>query len=461
MHIISHRNRAFAAVLLGMAMAQLDGTVVVAALPTLARELDAGAAVVGVSAAYLLTVTIATPVLARLGDLYGRRIVTLGSITAFAAGSMACAAAPGIEALIAARALQGVGGSGLIVGAIAALGELFDKAELIRRQGWQTALFAVSALGGPSVGGLLTGGPGWRWIFLLNLPFCLLAFVLGARGLPGRVADRPRQRFDIRGSLLVAVAGTAVVALGSVEGLARSPLWTPLLLGVAVLAGAGFVVVQRRSVSPLIPPTVFADPVVARSVLVTALGGLALFGTFTYVSLVIAAGSGGDPARTGLLLTAMTAGQLAVSASFAVLARRWPRMVPWGRLGCGLGVLGLVLLAVSLHISGLAVLISGLALIGASFGLCASAYTLLGQSRAAMDVMGATMGAFSFARQAGGVLGVAVFGWLAVLVTGSLGKAGLTVVFAAAALIMLAAWCASPPSTDEAVTSSVWVSSGS
>ncbi|HEV7977310.1 MFS transporter [Amycolatopsis sp.] len=461
MHVITRRDRAFAAVLLGMAMAQLDGTVVVAALPTLARELDAGAAVVGVSAAYLLTVTIATPILARLGDLHGRRVVTLGSIAVFAAGSAACAVAPGIEALIAARAVHGVGGSGLIVGAIAALGELFDKAELIRRQGWQTALFAVSALGGPPVGGLLTGGPGWRWIFLLNLPLCVLAFVLGARGLPGRVADRPPRSFDVRGSLLVAVAGTAVVALGSVEGLARSPLWTPLLLGTAVLAGAGFVVVQRRSANPLIPPKVFADPVVARSVLVTALCGLALFGTFTYVSLVIAAGSDGDPARTGLLLTAMTAGQLAVSVSFAVLARRWPRMVPWGRLGCALGVVGLALLAVSPHVSGLATLIPGLALIGASFGLCASAYTLLGQSRAAIDVMGATMGAFSFARQAGGVLGVAVFGWLAVLVTGSLGKAGLTVVFAAAAFVMLAALCVSPRSAGEAVTSSSPVSSAS
>jgi MFS family permease len=460
MHAItpSRRNLAFVAVLLGMALAQLDMTVVVAALPALGRELGAGSAIIGVTGAYLLTVTVATPILGRLGDLYGRRAVFLGSITVFAAGSAACAAAPGIEALIVARAVQGIGGGGLIVGAISVLGELFGKAELIRRQGWQTALFAVSSLGGPPLGGLLAGGPGWRWIFLVNLPICLPALGFGARALPGAVGGGPRERFDLLGSLLVAVSGTAVVALGSVGGLARSPLWTPVLLAAAGLAGAGFVTVQRRSASPLIPPKVFADRVVTRSVLVTALSGLALFGTFTYVSLAIAAGSGGDPSRTGLLLTAMTAGQLAVSASFAVLARRWPRMVPWGRLGCAFGVAGLTSLALSTRIAGL---ISGLVLVGASFGLCTSAYTLLGQSRAARDVLGATMGAFSFARQAGGVLGAALFGWLAVLTTGSLDRAGLTVVFLAAALAMLGALLTSPRSGDEAVTPSQWASSGS
>jgi MFS family permease len=459
MHVITpHRHTlAFVAVLLGMSMAQLDTTVVIAALPALDRELGAGSAIIGVSGAYLLTVTVATPILGRFGDLYGRRVVFLGSIAVFAVGSAACAAAPGIEVLIAARALQGIGGSGLIVGAISALGELFDKTELIRRQGWQTTLFAVSSLGGPPLGGLLSSGPGWRWIFLLNLPVCLLALGFGARGLPG-AAGGTRERFDIRGSLLVAVAGTAVVALGSVGSLARSPLWTPLLLAVAVLSGAGFAAVQRRSASPLIPPKVFADRVVARSVLATALSGLALFGTFTYISLVIASVLGGDPARTGLLLTAMTAGQLAVSASFAVLARRWPRMVPWGRLGCALGVAGLTLLALSTQV---AVLIAGLVLVGASFGLCTSAYTLLGQSRAERDVLGSTMGAFSFARQAGGVLGAALFGWLAVLITGSLGRAGLTVIFLGAALAMVGAWLTSPRSGDEVVTPSERVSSGS
>ncbi|WP_246258319.1 MFS transporter [Amycolatopsis anabasis] len=452
------RELAFAAVLLGMFVAQLDGTVVVAALPALAADLHAGTAIIGVSTAYLLTVTVSTPIHGRLGDLHGRRVMFVFSVSVFAAGSAACAAAPDIGVLIAARAVQGIGGSGLIVTAMSALGELFAKDELIRRQGWQTALFAVSSLGGPPVGGLLAGGPGWRWIFLLNLPVCLLALALGVRGLPGRNADRPRERFDLRGSLLIAVTGTIVVALGSVESLGRSPLWTPLLLVLAVAAGAGFVAVQRRSSSPLLAPKVFADHVVARSVLVSLLAGVALYGTFTFVSLVVDLGSAGGSARTGLLLTVLMGGQLVVSTSFAVLARRWPRMVPWGRLGCALGAAGLVLIALTPW-AGTGPLIPGLLLFGASFGLCTSAYPLLGQARARRELLGVTMGAFVFARQAGGVLGTAVFGWVALLATGGFGPAGLTVVFAAAAVAMLGAWLSSPRASSEAVTHSAAVSS--
>ncbi|UJW32185.1 MFS transporter [Saccharothrix sp. AJ9571] len=444
------RSLAFAGLLLGMLLAQLDLTVVVTALPMIGAELDAGPAVAGITAASLLTATVSTPIHGRFGDLYGRRAAFGLAVALLAAGSAWCAVAGDIGSLIAGRAVQGAGAGGLIVGAMAALGELFSRGELIRRQGWQVAVGAVASLAGPPAGGLVADAWGWRWLFWGNLPLCAVALVLGLAGLPGRRPGDRGERLDLRGSALLVLAGAAATALGTVPELARSPLWTPLLAGLAVAAGFAFARTQT-----LIPRRIFGDRVVVRSVLATTLAGIALYGTFTYVSLVITLGVRGDPGAAGLLLLAMTGGSLLVSSGFAVLARRWPRMLAWGRWGCVTGIAGLTLIAVSLHTGGVALLAAGLVLTGGSFMLVVSAYTVLAQGRAAPAEMGATMGVFTFARQAGGVAGTTVLGWLALLVTGGFGAAGLTVVFAAAALAMVVALACSPRAvtTEEAVSS--------
>jgi hypothetical protein len=223
---------------------------------------------------------------------------------------------------------------------------------------------------------------------------------------------------------------------------------------VTAAAGLLFVRRQRRTPSPLISPKVFADAVLARAVVVNGLAGAALYGTFTYVALVAALSA--DAAGTGLLLVAMTAGQLALSASFAALARRRPEMTAWGRFGCLLGTAGLAAVAVAAALGGRPWLLApGLGAIGAAFAVCTSAWTVLGQTRADRAWMGVTLGSLTFARQAGGLAGAAVFGWLALAATGGLGAVGLTVVFGAAAAVMLVAWLTAPAVTSpEAVSSS-------
>jgi MFS family permease len=428
---------AFAALLLGMLLAQLDGTVVVAALPTITADLGEPGAVAGVSAAYLLTVTVSTPVHGRLGDLFGRRAVFAGALLVFAAGSALCAAAPTFPAMVAARALQGIGGGGLVVSAVTGLGELFGPAERIRRQGWVTAVFGVSALAGPPVGAVLAAGPGWRWAFLANLPLCAAALALGWRGLPGR---RPATTpgFDLLGTLLVVVGGSCAVALGSVDGL-PARVAVPLA-AAAVLAGALFVLVERRAPAPLVPPALFARPALARTITVTGLAGVALFGSFPFVPLVVAAATGAGTAAVGGLLVALTGGQLVVGVLFSVLARRWSRMVPWGRLGLGLGVLGLALLAVS-PLAGAGAVVAGLVLTGAALGLCLQAYTLLGQACAPPDAFGTAMATLTFSRQLGGALGAAAFGLLA--------PAGPATVMAVGAVVLLVALPLAPRRSAE------------
>lgn len=432
---------AFAALLLGMLMASLDTNVVVAALPSLGPSLGQPDAVAGVTAAYLLVVAVATPLHGSLGDCWGRRVMFVVSVLVFAAGSFACALAPSMPALIGFRALQGLGGSGLIVAAVSAMAELFDREQMIRRQGWLTAMFAVSSIGGAPLGGFLAAGPGWQWIFLVNPPICLVALGLGANSVPARRAATPAAKhrgFDVLGATLVAVGGASIVGLGSSETLARSPLWAPMLVVVALMAMVLLVKVERRVAAPLIPPRLFADPGLSRSVAATLASGVALFGSFTFVPLAITAGARVDPSTLGLLLLPASVGQLAASSGFVVLTRRWPAITAWGRVGLLMGVVGMLsIAAVPMLGPGVVrttVTLLGLALAGAALGLSMQAYTLVAQARAPIEIVGATMATVTFTRQIGGSLGIAVFGWLALLLGES---GGLTTVFVLAAAVLL------------------------
>lgn len=226
---------AFAALLLGMLMASLDTNVVVAALPSLGPSLGQPDAVAGVTAAYLLVVAVATPLHGSLGDRWGRRVMFVVSVLVFAAGSFACALAPSMPALIGFRALQGLGGSGLIVAAVSAMAELFDREQMIRRQGWLTAMFAVSSIGGAPLGGFLAAGPGWQWIFLVNPPICLVAARTpsppAALRLPPRSTGvstssaRPWSRWAAPASSGSAAATPWLAARSGHRCWSSSPLW--------------------------------------------------------------------------------------------------------------------------------------------------------------------------------------------------------------------------------------------
>lgn len=453
---------AFAALLLGMLLAQLDTNIVVAALPAIASDLHAGSAIAGVTAAYLLTVTASTPVLGKLGDVLGRRPVFIGSVLIFAIGSVVCAIAPSMPLLIAARALQGVGGAGLVVTAVSTIGILFDKTELIRRQVWLTGVTAVSALAGPPLGGYLAEAAGWPAIFLVNVPLAAIAILLGFRGLPGRTDSANLRDFDVVGTMLITVMATSIVLLGSFDTLAHSPIWSLALLLLAIATAICFVMWERRAQDPLVPPSLFASSGLSRSIVVTGLGGVALFGTFTFVPLVVIAGTGYDGASVSGMLVALTAGQLLVTATFSVLARKYSRMAPWGRLGIVLGVVGLGSLAFLPFISDapdqitISVALMGLAISGAALGLLMQAYTLLGITTAPPAHFGSAMATLTFARQLGGALGAALFGWLLITLPDS--PHALTIIFAAAAGTLVVGFVTAPRTADEPEATPSWVS---
>lgn len=195
----------------------------------------------------------------------------------------------------------------------------------MHRQGWQTATLAMATVVGAPIGGFLAGGPGWRWIFIVNLPISLFALALGARSLPGlhHEGERHSRRFDLLGATFVAAAGASIVVLASSRSLARSPLWAAVLAGVALAAAIGLTRTERRAASPLIPRHLASDPGLARSAVVTFFSGIALFGSFTFVPLILVA-----PASTQQPRVCYCCQWPSANSPPPARLRRWPTAGP-------------------------------------------------------------------------------------------------------------------------------------
>ncbi|MFF7633378.1 MFS transporter [Kitasatospora sp. NPDC008050] len=307
---------------LGSGMAMLDGTVVNVALPTIGRDLGANlAALQWTVNAYLLTLAGLILLGGALGDRYGRRRVFVIGVCWFAAASGVCAVAPDVDVLIAARALQGIGGALLTPGSLALLQATFHPDDRSAAVGAWSGLGGVATAVGPFLGGWLVSGPGWRWIFVINLPIAVVVAVLTLRHVPESRDERATGRFDVPGAALAALAlGGVTYALTAAAGAVTPAVWVAACAGV--LLGVAFVVVERRSPRPMLPLELFDSRLFSVINVVTLAVYGALSGVFFFLQVQLQTVSGFEPLVSGVAFAPVTLLMLLFSARAGRLAGR-------------------------------------------------------------------------------------------------------------------------------------------
>ncbi|MFP5282883.1 MAG: MFS transporter [Actinomycetes bacterium] len=399
-----------AGLMLGLFVAALDQTVFATALPALTRELGQVDALLWVPTAYVVTATVTMPVYGLLGDLVGRGRMLVAALTLFLLGSVIGGLAPDLGWLVAGRAVQGLGGGGLLVLVQAMAVELVPPRDRPRQLSIVGAVFALAAVTGPLLGGWLADTIGWRWAFWLNLPVGAVA--LAAAGvLLRRPAPQP-VRIDVAGIAAMAVAVSGLVLLAAWGGTTYA--WTsPVVVGlaaVAVLAGAVLLVVERRAPAPLIPPAL----VTTRGFCVPTLAGLvmavALFGTVSYLPTHLQLAYGLSARGAGLLMLALVGGLGLATLGSAEVVRRTARPLEAAAAGGLTAAAGLALTALLPGSSSLALVGTSLFVLGLGIGGTWQVLLLAAQAAAPPAQLGTATGLHTFVREIGVVLGTAVVG---------------------------------------------------
>lgn len=400
----------FASLMVAMLLAALDQTIFSTALPTIVGELSGLNHMQWVTTAYIAAATITMPVYGKMGDLLGRRPLFLAALVLFTIGSVIGAVAPTMMWLIIARAVQGLGGGGLMVLAQAIVADVVPLRERGKYMGFIGAMFAVSSVAGPLLGGLFTTTIGWRWAFWMNLPLAAIAIGIAFAYLRSPAPTRA-VRIDWTGIVTMAIAVTSLVLFSSWGGTTYA--WTSpvilALIGTSVITGIAFVVTEQYATQPIIPLYLLRN----REFALATLAGLAIavtfFGALGYMPTYLQMSGGVSPSTAGLLMIPMTAGiMITATASGSLISRtghyKWILIT-----GTSIISLGLLLLSTLQISTPLWQLCCYLFCLGFGMGFGIQTFVLVVQL-AFPDEVGTATAANNFFREIGAVVGSAVIG---------------------------------------------------
>lgn len=395
----------------GMLLAALDQSIVGTALPVIVSDLGGLNHLSWVVTAYLLTSTAMTPLWGKISDLYGRRIIFQTTIIIFLIGSALCGLSQNMPQLIVFRAIQGIGGGGLMAIAFAIIGDVIPPRERGRYQGYFGAVFGLSSVAGPLLGGWITDTISWRWIFYINVPIGIVALVVTSMALKMPVVKRDH-KIDYLGASMIVAGVTSLLLYLNWAG--EHYGWTDpnalMLVGLAIVFTVAFVFVEFRAEEPIIPMRLFRNPIFSVGNTFGFLIGFAMFGGAIYLPLYFQAVMGMSPTRSGLAMLPMVIGIFSMSIVSGQLITRTGKYKIYPIIGSVILIASLFLLSTIKMDTAYWVIAIYAYLFGTGLGLAMMTIVTPIQNAVEMRDMGVATSSTTFGRSLGGAIGVALFG---------------------------------------------------
>lgn len=392
-------------------LASTGNTIVTTALPRIVSDLGGLAHISWVVTAFLLASTVGAPIAGKLGDMYGRKIVLQGAIGVFLLGGLICGVAPTMEVLIAGRFVQGMGGGALIVVSMAVVADVLPPRERGRAQGTLSSVFGFSTVVGPLIGGFLVQAVSWHWIFFVNFPLGIAAFVILSKTLKSQDNTVPH-KMDFVGSALLLILLSTFVLIANLAGTVYE--WSSLpvlfLLVLAPMALVGFISAERRAAEPVMPLDLFRIRNFQAANSVNFLVGMAMFGTIAFMPMFLQVVKHVDPIRSGLYLVAMMMGLIGTSfvAGRFISATGRYKVLP--TLSTALLTVAMLLLTTVGPDTPLALVTIYLFLVGVGIGPTMSVGIVSIQSSIPREHLGVGTASANMFRLIGGSIGTSVFG---------------------------------------------------
>jgi EmrB/QacA subfamily drug resistance transporter len=409
---------ALVGLMLGLLLSALDQTIVGTALPRIISDLGGIEHYAWVATAYLLTSTAAVPIAGKLSDIYGRKGFYIGGMILFMVGSALCGLSQTMFQLIMFRGLQGIAGGILTANAFAIIGDLFPPAERGKWQGLTGAVFGIASVVGPTLGGWLTDGPGWRWVFYVNLPVGILAVIVLFIGMP-HIRPHEKRPIDWWGAATI-IGGTVPLLLAFSWGGTEYAWSSPTILGLlalAVVMTVGFIFAETHSPEPMIPLTFFRNRIFTVSVVSMFLVGAAMLGSIIYIPLFIQAVIGESATNSGAILTPMMLALVVASIISGQVISRSGRYKWVAVSGLVVMVFGMWLLSrMNVNTSG-GTAVRDMIVVGVGLGMTMPTFTISVQNAFPARELGVVTSAVQFFRSIGGTIGIALMG---TFLTGSL-----------------------------------------